>query len=563
MQSLPLWTPLASVALALAWLLPNAYPPWLAFHKDAWLAAVMCVVAIVWQCGERRARTAFRMDPIAAAFLAMALLAFVQWRIGIIHFFGHFSMALMYFGGAALAIVLGRDWAQRNRDQLGDFLFFALLVAAFATSFTLIVQWLQVWQWMGTWIQEVRPFDQPYGNLNQPNNAATLVVLGAVSVSWFAYRRLVNVRVWLIACSYLAFFIAITGSRIGYLTFSTLSLGVLVVGWRTGHLPANWRRAFIVLIFAFVAWVVLVHSNWGASRDLTLEGPRVFERDLTSIRLYLWRAYLHTAYTHPLIGFGFEQGMLTQMAAGEIGYQLNGLYTWSHNALLDIATWFGFPMFIVAVALIVWVVWRIFKSSADSSRWIFLAGVYAVTLHGLVELPLGFAYFLIPVCLMLGALFESLDLPSIAIPRIVVAVWTVSLATMLAALTYDYFRIEAAFYTWRFERSNIGKSHPQDIPDTLLLDQFEALLRGLRGSADSLTSRQVDEFERAIVHEPSTAAMQHLAEIRARQGDLSGAQRAADMAAITAQPKRRKLLAARWRYLTLQNPSFANVHWAE
>jgi hypothetical protein len=102
-----------------------------------------------------------------------------------------------------------------------------------------------------------------------------------------------------------------------------------------------------------------------------------------------------------------------------------------------------------------------------------------------------------------------------------------------------------------------------DVPETLVLNQFEALLRGLRGSSDTLSDHQLLEFEKAIVHDPSLNAMQHLSEMLARRGDVVGAQRAADMAALTAKPRTRALMAARWRQLTAVEPKLGAVNWQE
>lgn len=528
------------------------------------MAAVLCVIALSWQFCERHREEQFRLDPLSALLLGMVLFTLGQWLAGVVHFKGHFAMALAYFGGAALTLVVGRDWAQRNPEQFGNFIFLAFVVAAFATSFLLLVQWLQLWQWMGIWIQELPSYSQPYGNLNQPNNAATLLVLGVVGLSWFSYSGKAGLGVWLVGSAYLAFFLAMTGSRIGYLSFTILLLMAIAIGWREGRLPASWRKALWLLFVVFVIWMIFINSGWGLGSELRLtQSPKAFERDLTSIRIYLWKAYAHAALSHPWVGYGFEQGFNTQVAAGQLGYRLNGLYTWSHNALLDVATWFGLPMAGVTLWLVSWIVWKLARTPSTSPRWLYTSAIFAIVLHGMVELPLAFAYFLFPVCLMTGAILGSLHLPSLEMPRKLVAVGTLAMSGLLATLVYDYFRVEAAFYTWRFAHANIGRDHPMDIPDVLLLDQFHALLTGLRGTATTLTEQEVNDFEKAVVHDPSAAAMQHLAEIRVRRGDVLGAQRAADMASLTSQPRTRRALAARWRFLALQNRDFEAVHWDE
>ena len=92
---------------------------------------------------------------------------------------------------------------------------------------------------------------------------------------------------------------------------------------------------------------------------------------------------------------------------------------------------------------------------------------------------------LLPVCLLVGAMTAGLRWPSVALPLVVPRVLVLGLGVLLGAITYDYLRVESAFYTWRFMNANIGRDHPMDIPDTLVLNQHEALLKGLRGKADT------------------------------------------------------------------------------
>jgi O-antigen ligase len=471
-------------------------------------------------------------------------------------------MAVLYFGGAALSITLGRDWSKANAHQFGDFLFLALILAALGTSFLLLVQWLQL-PWMGVWIQEVAPTHQPYGNLNQPNNAATLLVLGMVGMGWFAHRQRLSPNVWLFGCAFLSLFVSMTGSRIGYLSFAAVVIFALAIGWKSADFRP-WRARLLTLLVVFVGGLLMANANLGVQTEIqTVASPRAFERDLATARLFIWQAYVTTAVSEPWSGFGFGQGFLTQIAAGDLGFDLRGLYTWTHNVLLDMATWFGLPAALVAISLVLWVLWRIVVAPRQLDRWIYTAGIFVVVLHGMVELPMAFAYFFFPVCLMTGAVLTSLRVPGIALARWVVVGWASGLSILFGAVVYDYLRVENAFYTWRFENARIGKDHPMDVPQTMVLNQFEAMLVGLRGTAETLTSNQVDAFDKAITHVPSLAALQHLAEIRMQQGDAPAAQRAADMAVLTATPHLRKALAARWHYLTLTNPKFSAVDWRE
>lgn len=559
MAHLPLWTPVASFFLALAWLLPNGSPPWYAFHKDAWLALILWMVALVWVFKHRGSIRTYSVDPLSAIFVLLALLTVTQWGMGILFFSGHSALGVGYFMAAALGVVIGRAWEQKEPGGVGDFLFLAFLLAALGTSGLMLVQWFRL-DFNEAWVNYLPPWGRPYGNLLQPNNAATLLLLGMVSLLWYGVTGRIGKFAGMAAAIYLMFFVALSGSRIGYLSFASLAISAIVLGFR--HVAIRpMRPAFGVLLILLPLFIFLISHEWAIIEVAT--GSKPLQRDLANARMLLYPAYLEAALANPWLGYGFEQGARTQMAASALGHELPGLFTWAHNAFLDIATWFGIPMALLAIAAVGFSVYAVMRSPFDLKRSVYVAGVYVVFLHAMVELPLAFAYFLLPTGMLAGAMLAGLKGPVVLLPRSLLASVLVGLGVLLGALTYDYFRVEAAFYTYRFKHANIGRNHPMDIPDTLILNQFEALLIGLRGSPESMTEDAMHRFEQAIVLDPSAAGMQHLAELQLRRGDVASAQRTADMGRLLSQGKIRRALAARWRYLGTLDPVYRTVEWRE
>lgn len=559
MSKLPIWTPLASLLLALAWVLPNASPPWPSFHKDAWSAFVFCLVAaVVVFRRQGGAARAFSLDALAAVLLLLAAMPVVQWGLGIVHFSGHAAVGFGYFSAAALTCVVGRSWERSDPGKPGDFLFLALLLASLGTSWLMLAQWLRL-DVNDVWVNPLPSWGRPYGNLVQPNNAATLLILGMVSLFWFAVHGRVGKMVWGVGSAYLLFLVVLTGSRSGYLSFLVVALLGLFMGWRRMEFRA-WRGAFCLLLGLFPLFVFLVTRDWGGEVALS---QQPFERNLTSARVLLYRAYLEAAWASPWLGYGFEQGAMTQLASAALGHQLPGLFTWAHNAFLDLATWFGIPVALLAIAAVAVSVVALLRSPFDIKRAVYFAGTCVVFLHGMVELPLAYAYFLLPASLMAGAMLAGLKVFALPLPRAGVAAGLVGLIAMLGVITHDYLQIESAFYTWRFKQANVGRNHPLDIPDTLLLNQSEALLVGLRGTPKNMTDDSLRDFEQATLLAPSAAAMQQLAELQLGRGDVAAAQRTADMGRLLTQGKERKALAARWRYLGTLDSTFRLVEWRE
>ncbi len=558
MKQLPIWTPLASVLLALAWIIPNASPPWLAFHKDAWAALVFLGVALVLVFRRPPASLNVQLDAMALLLVCASLLPLLQWALGIVYFFGHALMGFGYFSAAALAVALGRAWEQREPGRPGDFLFWALWLAAMVTSGIMLSQWLKL-DANEVWVQQLPTDGRPFGNLIQPNNAATLLLLGIAALNWLSVQGRLRVGPALLGVGYLGFFLVLTGSRIGYLSFLVLALAGLFAGWRQSDFRA-WRPVYIAMLVALPLFHYVISFDWG-SVAIETEGARPLVLSASNIRIFVYHAYLEAALTKPWLGFGFEQGAKTQLAAYALGHELPVLFTWSHNAFLDLATWFGLPMALAAILVTLACAVAVLRAPFDPRRSIYVAAVFVMFAHGMVELPLAYAYFLLPACLLAGAVTARLRWPAVSLPLVVPRVMLLAMAMLLGGITYDYLRVESSFYTWRFMNARVGKDHPMDVPDTMLLKQYEALLTGLRGSAETMSDQELKDFEEAIYLDPSAAGMLQLAEIQLKRGNIASAQRTANMASVLTHGEMRARVAARWAYLGTIDPAYRAVTW--
>ena len=115
-----------------------------------------------------------------------------------------------------------------------------------------------------------------------------------------------------------------------------------------------------------------------------------------------------------------------------------------------------------------------------------MIGVLAVVAHGLVELPLEFAYFLVPLGVARG-MVRALSPPSppaLARPRWPIPAAGAALAAALLVVAFDYLRAEENFRLARLQTARIGTDRVSaDVPDLLVLTQLQAYLRFVRTEA--------------------------------------------------------------------------------
>ncbi|QIM53702.1 PglL family O-oligosaccharyltransferase [Hydrogenophaga crocea] len=556
----PLWTPLATALLSLAWLLPNAHPPWVAFQKDALAASVLlaCAIPVAWKAFHARVNP--RLDPLSLCMLGLALLTLLQWVGGQIEFFGHASVGALYWIGGALALMLGSMWARWAPDRFLIFLFSAFLVGAVATAGLMLVQWLGL-NLETVWIAEAVG-GRPYGNLIQPNNAASLLLLGFVAVWWL--RQKGNISFWpaMFATAYLLFGVAISGSRIGFLSLTLLLLVVIGSAVRRSELRLEARTAGAILV-GFWLTVLLLNSFSDSVTSIGDVRAHALGRDLANIRLVTYLAFLDAALEGPLWGYGFDQAIYAQKVAQQLGHDVPMYFKWTHNALLDLAVWYGPVVGALTAVLLGWWVYRVARSQWSVDLACCLAGLVVLGLHGLVELPLAYAYFLLPACLLAGYVTAQMSFPIIDLPVKSFLLGLLAASVCLGLVFVDYFKVESSYYAWRFKQARIGINHPYDVPETIVLNQFRALLVGLRGDAGSLNSKELDDFKFAVMLQPSPVALVHLAAIQARSGMLKEAQETADVANTIYPAPFGDPMRIRWQEMAAADQRLKPIRWSE
>jgi hypothetical protein len=555
LASTPLWAPLASLLLALAWLIPNTSQPWVAFQKEFWAAITFALVGLVLALRWWRARRAFEADPLACVLALLAVYALLQWTMGIQYFFGHAAVGATYFLGAACAVVVGRAWEREQPGIVARWLFPALLVASIGTVGLILKQWLGV-DGLEVWTYPMPDNQRPFGNMLQPNNAGTLLVLGIVSAFWLHARGQVGAPVLLLAAGAFLFAIVVTQSRTTYLNFVLLSAAGAWFAPRLFPRGARW------IFFALVAWFLAAHVLVAQTNPEANLAVLLAERTGGG-RWEAWKAFTVAALAHPLTGLGFQAGVVTQMTAFQAGHAVDGYFAWGHNALLDIAAWFGVPAALAVALAGAQLVRRVALAPFSPVLAFYAAAAFAPLLHGMVELPLAYAFFLLPVALLLGALSAHLAIPAVRLDARVVFALVVALTASSLVIATDYLRVERSVYAVRFKAANVGRTHVLDLPETLLLAHQRAYIIGVRLPIEVLDPQQVRDFEQAVALEPSPSAMHRLVTRLVADGELERARYWIAVARQTTPPEQRKLLAQSWRQLVARDGKYGQVQWPE
>jgi hypothetical protein len=185
------------------------------------------------------------------------------------------------------------------------------------------------------------------------------------------------------------------------------------------------------------------------------------------------------------LGYGWQQVSRAQQVVS-LDHPLSGEHIeHSHNIVLDLLVWAGIPVGLLLVGLIVrWFVVNI-RACRDAGACWLLAAVGGVLVHGMLEYPLEYAYFLIPVGIMVGYVSSRLNVDrSVALPWLPMRVFSVAFVGMFCWVGMEYLTAEENHRTLRLESARIGVPGIRTpAPDLTLLTQLEAFLEFARTEA--------------------------------------------------------------------------------
>jgi len=464
------WLRLSALALAVAYLVPNHYLPWLSFHMEAAAAwAVLPVAAfILVRC---KCIPSNELIWLCAACLVVAL---VQRLVGIVHFNGTTATTALYLLGLMIAAITGSAWQVGHPQQPERYLGTAFVVAAIVSLPIATLQWIG-WGWETAYLLGATS-TRAVANMAQPNLLADLFLLGVcgLQLAWVACRQ----NRWLSkACFFggvlLLFGVAITGSRTGAINVLLLSA---VAWWIAPQHPSQVPgRAWIASLCAMYLVALLVAPEIQTRLQEMSDENLVFSAGSANSRLTTWTMMSKALLETPWAGFGWQQILKINFVFKDSMGMEPGMFGQSHNIFLDLMLWMGIPLGVIASVAYARIVWRSIKQGAKDERWAVCAMVAVLTVHAQLEYPLQYAYFLLPYGLLLGSLQaprKSFFTP--AIHRIPVVLLLLVTTGLFVLVNRDYLRVEKAFYALRYEAKGYLTSYPKDEPRVLVLDQLAA-----------------------------------------------------------------------------------------
>lgn len=545
-----------ALALAVAWLLPNHYPPWSTFHMDAWTALVLSLASaavIVRSTG-----------PVVwhGITLLAAVLVFVpglQFGFGMVMLSGTAWVSTAYLIGFLLALLTGARWESSSPGQLADGLFLAIGMAALISVGLQLHQWLAL-DLLGIWTMG-DGYGRPFANFGQPNQLGTFLLWGLLAAAWGLARRHIGVGTALFMAVYLLFGLALTQSRTAWVAV------VMLVGasWLWRRLWSDERLPWLVTGLGLYFAACVVSVGWLSQVFLLPLSTDMGDiaRISGELRPVVWSMFMDAALQRPWFGYGWNQVVLAQLTASLDHPALHVVFSHSHNLFLDLMLWCGIPVgLFVSIYLVRWLWLRLcaVRGAEDAVLLLFLL---VVGNHAMLELPLHHAYFLLPVGLVMGALNVRLGAQSILVVGrwSVLVVWLASVA-LLAPIIRDYSRVETSYQALRFEWARIKTEIRGKPPEVLLLTQWREFIRlGRFEPTSGMSADNLDWMRKVSSLYPSTGGFHKLAGALAMNQRPDEAQLWLKRMCKIVTESQCAAVKAAWANQSLSNPDIAAVPW--
>ncbi len=528
-----------ALLLTLAFIAPNHYPPWRSFHGEL-LAAVAFMPLMLWAAWPIRPAPA-----LAIAILSLGFVPLIQAGLGQIFFIGDAFMAWLYLAGTSLCMLAGWRWTSEKIEKIKTpqgprTILIALVLTAHLSTGIALAQWTGL-TLGGIFIAEVPPGDFSFGNLAQPNQLATLLLLGiAAHLALFEARRL-RASIALFGIAFLIFGIVLTGSRsvVLALIWFLPAYGFMRHRCKLRTTPA----AVICMILCFFTFSLL----WQPMNQWLLfgtnEAGNVFARlNSAGVRSIIWSSMIDAILRSPWQGYGWMQICLAQNATA-LDYPAPFLYFYSaHNLFIDLLLWNGIPVGgLVILGLLIWFIWQI-RQCRDPASWSMLISIGFVFSHAMVEFPLNYTYFLFPIAFLMGILSKLhptrldglADKLTLKSQHIAFLSATAVGAILSVKVTTEYPIWEQDWRDLRFQEARIGNPQRGKLPNTILLNQLDESMR----------------FARAEPHPGMTdAELDRMRKVSSRFGYASAMYRYALALALNQRPKEAELTLQKLCYM--------------
>ena len=440
------WIGFALVLIGGSFLSADHYRPWVNFHGEAVsiAGALLCGAAsMVSQRGWYAPR--FWLLWVGCA----AFMALVQWWILSNIYLGDVVIACIFLGALICAVALGLHIAQPP----GGMVLLALGTLALTSTlsaFIGILQWLSLSDILGVFGVHTDFGDRAMGNVAQPNQLGTLLLMGLCAHTYFFERRCFTriTLALLVIVSTVA--LALTQSRTALLSATAVALFSFFPGTVKLRIQRGWITLWVLGFWALFLMIPAINDG------LLIGGGRTVALISSNSRDIVWKQVGYAILQSPWTGYGWNRTATAHMAAaGTLPGELT--FTYAHNVVLDFVAWYGVPVGLALMCALTYWFWNRWNRLTTPLGACSFAALIPFAVHSLLEFPFAYGYFLIAAGVLVGVVEASVGSKVLRIRMSVASPFLAGIAVLGAITVYEYLEVEEDFRIARFDNMRIGR----------------------------------------------------------------------------------------------------------
>lgn len=438
--------------LGLLCLMPFIQP----FHEapisslfSEWLAFLLLWAALLIASFHGKGISQPIMPKVALVGILLIVFAAIQFAIRPPEYAQQIALPICYFISFFGAIQLGY-WL-RQRDLVTRSILWVAGFFVFGAAYTVAVQFLQL-SWPG---YSHMPFmmsrlagHNPYGNIGQTNHVASYLAIGWASANYLLSRRVIRLRFYL-PFSFLLFAgLVLTGQRSGFIYVVCLSLLFWYFSAIANSDGILRRRSLWIcgmpLIYLLLNYLLpVIFGNSGSNFISASQRLNSGWEDRLNLLKIGWSLFSEA----PWFGIGWGKLASYQFLRADVLPTMPANNV--HNIVVQLFAETGILFAVTVIAIVLLWLSRFIKFPPSREKQFVMGVVVIVGLHSLVEYPLWYAYFLLPI----GVLAGMFELECILLrfrPALVNVMIKGASAVAVGVLFYSFF--EALYVTDMYNR---------------------------------------------------------------------------------------------------------------
>jgi O-antigen ligase len=486
----------SSILLIFSWLTPNHYFPWTTAYNDFSIFLVLFFLGLYLILNNIN----LSVPKGFILLIALSVLPLFLWLLRGNIFFGEALVSSIYIAGFSFAFFIAFNLAKESEKvklETYKIISYLIILACIVSVGIQLSQWLMI-KTGSVFIIDLVPGGRPYANFAQPNNFATFLCLGLMASLYIYEKKYING----ICGSFLAFFLlfglVLTQSRTPWVFCVCFAIWWL---WKTCDLKVRFSKKSLFFFISGYVFFLIVIPFLSEFLGVTTTAD-IFSRATNGyLRLPMWHQMMIAIQNEPWLGYGWNQVSVAQITVF-LDYPTTEWIEHSHNILLDLIIWNGIPLGLLIILGFSYWLYQLSKLATSIEVIIALAMIGSVLVHAMLEYPLEYAFFLLPVGFLLGLMqADRLNIKLFKINKNAFSVFLLIYLMLYIWIFLEYRVIEKDVELARFELANIGEIHSEKAaPNVILLTQLREQIRFMRTEPKSRMTKEKLEWMKHVAY---------------------------------------------------------------